>query len=256
MKNKIYEKTKGSPKKRHKEIKDWREGFQREGSLWWMRLTSVALVATSLVVGFMALADMAYAVPLCVALWLLTVVLMVVFPAYFSPLLSRERRQLGYTVKTVDLSPPFVISSLALFLNFLGEFTIEGDFLWLLTIAALATASFLFLMHTLCRDFREHFVLALCVLGLSLLFFVGVAGYVNHCATPDSQYEKCTVTDFYEGGGRNVSYRCLIRLPNGTYEILGLRFSEYDKLVKGDVVYVYRGHGLLGVKYYHVKLEQ
>ena len=240
-----------------KEIKnkDWREGLQKEGAARWIKLANGAVVVVTLAVSFLTFAELMIAMILSAVLWVLSVVLITVFPVYFSPALGTERRRLGCKTKTVDLSFPLVLAPFAFYFNFTKNFDVdEKGYLWL--FAVLATASFVLLVYTFCRDFRDYFKSIIATLACSVLLFYGAMGYINHYAKPGKHYEECTVVELTSIGSRMVSHLCFVKFKDGDLKRISIGADDYYKTYVGDTAYVYRGRGALGIKYYHLKLSE
>lgn len=237
--------------------KDWREGLQKESVVKWVKYINAAVVVVTAAVLVLTFAGFALAMAFSAVLWVLSVVLITVLPLYFSPVLGRERRRVGCKTKTVDLTFPLVMAPLTFFLNFKDDFTIatSNGRLLLFAMALVATATFILLMYLYCKDFGENLRATIGVFLLSGLLFYGAVGYINHYAKPNKYYEECTVTELIEySGAKLISHRCFVKFKDGSIKRVKIKTDDFRKIYKGATVYVYRGGGALGIRYYHLKL--
>lgn len=247
------------PKRKQRVKEDWRKEKQNPAVVKHLKYANAAINVVCFVCLFSQIGiGSGWVSLLCALLFVGAVVLCVTLPQYFSFMDKRTRRHYGYTAYAVDLCFPVIGSGVALSMGFLRAFTVinTSGYLWLLIIAAAATASFILVMHMLCRDFKEHFGAVFGILWISVFFFFGAAGYINHYANIGKEYEPCPVIALEQSpSSKNVTYYCFVELPNGRMGRLGVSYDVYRELSEGDTVYVCSGYGALGVEYAHLRLD-
>lgn len=194
----------------------------------------------------------------CLLVTAISIGLYLLYPQYFSIMVSKEYKRVGYTAKVKYLEFAIMAPALALTLRSLRDYSFPN---WIPLLIAGVVVGFAatIIMYIFSKEVRENTSLIVVVLLLSVIVSSGIVGQLNHLANFGAdEPQTCTVIDTErEDGGRHADrYYCTVALASGSEVEVPISGSVYNKLQSGDLVTVYIGQGAFGIEYaYFVEIE-
>lgn len=235
---------------------DWRKEGQRDelrpvmkGVGFCLNIAGFICFLGSILVGHLK----TYWTIICVALLLISLILYLVYPQYFTLLgKSKYNNRVGHKTKISHIDFGIMCSGLSLLIRSLLDFSFL-DWPLLVLFSVVAAIVFSLIMYSLSREIRENTDLILATVILAVFISGGIVLQLNHIMNEESgDIETCVVTDldYHRGGRRHIStYYCTVETNDGTEISLPITREIYRGLEFGDQVLVYTGTGALGIEY-------